>query len=99
MTIGRVVAAGGVAKERLITFGRVVVAHCVAKERRITVGRVPVAGCEAEEGIVTLSGVAIRIASVRRWGNPESFRGRPKPKASERHRDKKETAPQTQPAD
>ena len=44
-TGGRVVGAGGVAKERIKTDGRVVKGGCVAKERIKTDGRVVAAGC------------------------------------------------------
>ena len=50
-TVGRVVAAGCVDKERLKTVGRVVVAGGVASERTRTGGRVGVAGGVATERI------------------------------------------------
>jgi hypothetical protein len=62
------------------------------KERIKTQARIVDTGCEAEERILTLSRVAAGIASVRRRADPESVRGRRKPKAGERERDQNETA-------
>jgi len=48
-TIGRIIPAGRVAKERLRTGGRVVEAGGVVCQRRSTGGGVLVAGCVAKE--------------------------------------------------
>jgi len=89
---GHVKAAAGVEGKRPSTNPHVVTAASILQERTGTHGRVVDAGCEAEQSVRALSGVVAGIASVRCWANPESVRGRPKPKADEHQRDGKETA-------
>ena len=72
-------------------------AGCVVKERLKTEGGVLDAGCEAQKRVITLSGVAIGIASVRRWINrSHSWRKR---KQAEHEEDDRKAAPQRRPAD
>lgn len=65
----RVVIAGYVDIERLESYGRVGEAGSITIERIKTNGCIFEAGGETEKRIVTLSGVLVRIASVRCWEN------------------------------
>jgi hypothetical protein len=52
---------------------------------------------QALERILTLGRVAARVASVRRRADPESLRGRRKPKAGKRERKEKQSAANGEP--
>jgi Ni,Fe-hydrogenase III large subunit len=63
-TVGRVVAAGGVAKKRINTGSRIQVAGRVAKKRITTVGRVLKASGVAKERIFAQPKVQPRFFAV-----------------------------------
>src|SRR5262249_42315567 len=86
-SVGRIIVAGCIAKERQITGSRVIAACCGGSECLITDCRVAIAGREAEEGVGTLGGVVVGIASIRWWINrPSLWRER---QTSEREHDEK----------
>ena len=87
---GRVVGAGGVAKERFETDGRVAEAGCVTEKRIEANRRIIGSASETEERILALRGVGVGVAPVR-WWIDRSGRGR-KRKAGEHQRNEKERA-------
>src|SRR4029077_198470 len=93
----RVAEAGGVARERESTGGRVLAAGRVVIERTVADCHVAEAGGEAEKGVSAISGVCLRVASVRWRANRLGY-GR-KRKTAEQERSEKETALQRRPVD
>ena len=83
-TIGRVVAADGVARQRIMTGSRVGAAGTIAKQCLKAVGRVVGAGGEAKERRITLSGIFASVAAVRRWSHRVRFGHKPDAKKCKR---------------
>ena len=73
-TGGRVKVAVDVVKERIRTSGGVVTAGSVVIKRNTADCRISDAACEAEERTITYGGVAVPIASLRRWSDCQSRR-------------------------
>src|SRR5207302_5625131 len=87
-TVGRVVGAGYVVRERTTTGGRVGAAGGVLRERIRTEGRVVVAAREASELIITLSRIEVGQPAVCCLSSMR----RSKDSQRERERDEKKTA-------
>ena len=66
-TINCIVGSYCVAEQCVSAGGGVKAAGCVAREGIKADGQVVDAGCETEKRGIALSGVAVWIASVRRW--------------------------------